>query len=213
MYVKEYLSFVGGLYKIQSIKKRVDEMVELTGLGLEQGKVIGALSKGYRQRVGIAQALIHDPSVLILDEPTSGLDPNQLNEIRKLIVEVGKEKTVMLSTHIMQEVESVCDRVIIIDRGVLAANQSVAEIQKGTTNEQVVMVEFDTGIDIEELEKISGVDRVVPKSHSSFLLSSNGNQDIRPLIFQFAVGKGCSVLSMNLEKKSLEDVFKELTKS
>lgn len=213
MYVKEYLGFVAGLYKISDSKKRVAEMIEMTGLGLEQGKKIGALSKGYRQRVGIAQALIHDPKVLILDEPTSGLDPNQLNEIRNLIIEVGKEKTVMLSTHIMQEVESVCDRVIIIDRGILLANQSVAEIQKGKSNEQVVVVEFDNPVDLEELKKIDGVDKVVAKTSSVFVLSSSQNKDIRPLIFQYAVDHKLSVLSMNQEKKSLEEVFKELTKS
>ena len=213
MFVKEYLGFVAGLYKISDKKKRIAEMIEMTGLGLEQGKKIGALSKGYRQRVGIAQALIHDPKVLILDEPTSGLDPNQLNEIRNLIIEVGKEKTIMLSTHIMQEVESVCDRVIIIDRGVLAANKSVAEIQKGKSDEQVVVVEFDDSVVVEDLKKINGVDKVVAKTNAVFVLSSSQNIDIRPLIFQFAVGRQLSVLSMNQEKKSLEEVFKELTKS
>ena len=143
MYVKEYLAFITGIYKIKNAKSRIAEMIEITGVQIEQKKKIGALSKGYRQRVGLAQALIHDPEVLILDEPTSGLDPNQLVEIRNLIKEIGKEKTVMLSTHIMQEVEAVCDRVIIVNKGKIVVDNSVSDVQKQTDGKQIITVEFD----------------------------------------------------------------------
>ena len=147
MYVKEYLEFIAGLHHLgKKTNSRISEMIEITGLQLEQKKKIGALSKGYRQRVGLAQALIHDPKVLILDEPTTGLDPNQLTEIRELIRNVGKEKTVMLSTHIMQEVKAVCDRVIIVNKGNIVANEATEALQQHKENEQVISVEFDQEI-------------------------------------------------------------------
>ena len=145
MYVKEYLEFVGGIYKVKQLKNRVKDMINAVGLDVEQNKKIGALSKGYRQRVGLAQAIIHDPEVLILDEPTSGLDPNQLVEIRELITNIGKEKTVMLSTHIMQEVEAICDRIVIISKGQIVANDNASSLKKGI-DQQTVYVEFDQPI-------------------------------------------------------------------
>jgi len=148
LYVKEYLEFVAGIYKIQNKKERVEEMIKLTGLEIERKKKIGALSKGYRQRVGLAQALIHNPDVLILDEPTSGLDPNQLAEIRNLIMEIGKEKTVMLSTHIMQEVEAMCDRVIIIDKGKIVADDATSELSKRNIGKTTLLVEFNKPVEI-----------------------------------------------------------------
>ena len=160
MYVREYLEFVGRIYKVKNLKARVAEMVHAVGLDVEQNKKIGALSKGYRQRVGLAQAIIHDPEVLILDEPTTGLDPNQLVEIRELIRQIGKQKTVLLSTHIMQEVEAICDRVIIIRQGKLVADNLAGNLQVGTQT-QVVFVEFDKHVSKSALSKIESVLKVV----------------------------------------------------
>ncbi len=221
MYVKEYLEFVAGIYKLgKNTPSRIAEIIEQTGLTVEQKKKIGALSKGYRQRVGLAQALIHNPSILILDEPTSGLDPNQIIEIRNLISEVGKEKTVMLSTHIMQEVEAICDRIIIINKGKIVADDSIDSITSRTNEELVtVVVEFDQKPKQEDLEKIVLVDRVAKIDDRNWLIQSlsvrqagNSQQDIRQHIFKFAVDNGLAVLSMQKKEKSLEEVFQELTK-
>ncbi|MBP7809167.1 MAG: gliding motility-associated ABC transporter ATP-binding subunit GldA [Bacteroidia bacterium] len=211
MYVKEFLEFVGGLYKIKNIKSRVAEMIELTGLQVEQKKKIGALSKGYRQRVGLAQAIIHDPKVLIMDEPTTGLDPNQLEEIRSLIKMLGKEKTVMLSTHIMQEVEAVCDKVIIINKGEIVANESTANLQKNTSK-QLYTVEFDKAVSKNSLKNIEGVNEVTQINDNTWQISTGIEKDIRKEIFDFAVNNKLAVLTMNKEEQKLEDVFKQLTK-
>ncbi len=211
MYVKEFLEFVGGLYKIKNIKGRVEEMIELTGLQVEQKKKIGALSKGYRQRVGLAQAIIHDPKVLIMDEPTTGLDPNQLEEIRSLIIRLGKEKTVMLSTHIMQEVEAVCDKVIIINKGEIVANESTATLQKAT-QKQLYTVEFDKAISKNSLKNIEGVNEVTQLNDTTWQISTGIEKDIRKEIFDFAVQNKLSVLTLNKEEQKLEDVFNQLTK-
>jgi ABC-2 type transport system ATP-binding protein len=215
MYVKEYLQFVGGIYKIPNIKNRVGEMIELVGLDREQRKVIGALSKGYRQRVGLAQAIIHEPEVLILDEPTSGLDPNQLLEIRELIKTIGKTKTVMLSTHIMQEVEAICDRVIIINNGIIVADDTSKTLQT-TVGKQVVLVEFDeeTEVSAKDLRAISGVSNVKQfKKPTLWLVESDISADLRKKISQTALQKSWLILSMKIIEKSLEQVFKELTKA
>ena len=212
MYVKEYLEFIGGLHKVANIKHRIKEMIVSTGLQLEQNKKIGALSKGYRQRVGLAQAMIHDPQVLILDEPTSGLDPNQLAEIRNLIVEIGKQKTVMLSTHIMQEVEAVCDRVIIINKGVIVANDTTKNVQQSTDDRQIISVEFDKEVLKDKLLSISGVQEVNHVKGNSWILLCTNARDLRADIFQFAVKNKLSVLAMQKEEQKLEDVFKQLTK-
>lgn len=211
MYVKEFLEFVGGLYKIKNLKGRVAEMIELTGLQVEQKKKIGALSKGYRQRVGLAQAIIHDPKVLIMDEPTTGLDPNQLEEIRSLIKMLGKEKTVMLSTHIMQEVEAVCDKVIIINKGEIVANESTANLQKNTSK-QLYTVEFDKAVSKNSLKNIEGVNEVTQINDNTWQISTGIEKDIRKEIFDFAVNNKLAVLTMNKEEQKLEDVFKQLTK-
>ncbi len=211
MYVKEFLAFVGGLYKVPNIEKRVKEMIDLTGLQIEQNKKIGALSKGYRQRVGLAQAMIHDPKVLIMDEPTTGLDPNQLEEIRGLIKKLGKEKTVMLSTHIMQEVEAVCDRVIIINHGEIVANDSTQNLKQQKVN-QIIQVEFDGAIDIKLLEKIAGVEKVTKLEGNSYRLIASDEKDIRKDVFNIAVQNNIGVLTLNKEEQRMEDVFKELTK-
>lgn len=216
MYVREYLYFVARLYKLspKQAKARTDEMIIKTGLTVEQKKKIGALSKGYRQRVGLAQALIHDPSVLILDEPTSGLDPNQIVEIRNLIAEVGKQKTVLLSTHLMQEVEAICNRVIIINNGKIVADNSKEDLQKQTSasNHQTIIVEFNTTVSREDLIKIKGVSKVQGLKQFNWLIEGNTNEDIRPEVFQFAVKQGLTVLSMQKKEMSLEQVFQELTK-
>ena len=215
MYVKEYLEFIAGLHpeKIsrKEIPARIKKMIEITGLEIEQKKKIGALSKGYRQRVGLAQALIHDPQVLILDEPTTGLDPNQLTEIRSLIKEVGKEKTVMLSTHIMQEVEAICDRVIIINKGGIVADDTTQNIQKTKGNNQIITVEFDKETSLGQLKNIVGVSSVKNINQNTWQLISNAEKDVRPEIFQFAVQNNLAVLTLNKEDQKLEDVFKELT--
>jgi ABC-2 type transport system ATP-binding protein len=190
----------------------VKEMVEMVGLQVEQNKKIGALSKGYRQRVGLAQALIHNPKVLILDEPTTGLDPNQLEEIRNLIKETGKEKTVMLSTHIMQEVEAVCDRVIIINNGKLVANDDTQHLQESTKQKQVLRVEFDKETSKNSIKNIEGVIEVQHIEGFSWFVITDADVDARKDIFNYAVKNSLSVLAMQKEEQKLEDIFKQLTK-
>lgn len=210
MYVKEFLEFIGNLYKVKNVKERVKEMIETTGLQIEQNKKIGALSKGYRQRVGLAQAIIHDPKVLIMDEPTTGLDPNQLEEIRELIKKLGKEKTVMLSTHIMQEVEAVCDRVIIINKGEIVANEQTQSLQKNTTK-QIITVEFDKDVMVSQIKKIDGVEDAILIEGKTWKIISDIDNDVRKAIFNYAVTNDISILTINKEEQKLEDVFKQLT--
>jgi len=212
MYVQEYLHYVAGFYQVERKSARVKEMIDITGLGIEQHKKIGQLSKGYRQRVGLAQAMIHDPKVLILDEPTSGLDPNQLVDIRKLIIEIGKQKTIILSTHIMQEVEAMCERVIIINRGKMVANDSVAQLQKKATGAASVQVEFSAAIEAGVLKKLPGIIDVKNEGGNRWLVSGSDKTDIRKLLFDFAVQKQLTVLSLNQRENSLEEVFRELTR-
>ncbi|MEO9256884.1 MAG: gliding motility-associated ABC transporter ATP-binding subunit GldA [Crocinitomicaceae bacterium] len=216
MYVKEYLMFVGSIYKVKNLKSRVAEMIQLVGLEREQHKKIGALSKGYRQRVGLAQAIIHDPEVLILDEPTNGLDPNQLVEIRQLIKKIGETKTVMLSTHIMQEVEAICDRVIIINQGKIVADDKTKELQANHKT-QVVIVEFDESSPVSksELSKIPGLNKVMTlEDKNTWLLEGTyAEEDLRKTVSRYASKKDWLVINLKTEEKSLEQVFKELTKS
>mgnify|MGYP000019319482 CR=1 FL=1 len=210
MYVREYLEFVGRIYKIKNLKARVSEMITAVGLDVEQHKKIGMLSKGYRQRVGLAQAIIHDPEVLILDEPTTGLDPNQLVEIRELIRNIGKEKTVLLSTHIMQEVEAICDRVIIISKGQIVADDKASALQQEIEH-QTVFVEFDTQVSKAQLAKIPGVQQV-EALEAGWLLGTSATEDLRKEVAKYAQQQGWLVLAMRIEQKTLEEVFKELTK-
>lgn len=212
LYVKEYLSFVAGLHKIKNKKQRVAEMIEQTGLGREQNKIIGTLSKGYRQRVGLAQALLHDPEVLILDEPTTGLDPNQLAEIRALIKQLGQEKTVIFSTHIMQEVQAVCDRVLIINNGKLVANDSIGTLQNRMNGTSNITIELAQKITKEQLSKIPKVASVESLGDNRWKLTTADNQDIRATIFDFAVQQKLTLLELKKETYSVEDVFQELTK-
>lgn len=210
MYVREYLEFVGRIYKIKNLKARVAEMITAVGLDVEQHKKIGALSKGYRQRVGLAQAIIHDPEVLILDEPTTGLDPNQLVEIRELIRSIGKEKTVILSTHIMQEVEAICDRVIIISKGQIVADDNAKTLQQELEH-QTVYVEFDAKVSKAQLSKIPGVSKV-EALENGWLIESVTLEDLRKAVAQYAQKENWLILTLRVDQKSLEEVFKELTK-
>ncbi len=212
MYVKEYLQFIGAIHMPQKIAvERTNQMIELTGLGLEQKKKIGQLSKGYRQRVGLAQALIHNPGVLILDEPTSGLDPNQLAEIRTLIKNIGKEKTVILSTHIMQEVEAICDRVIIINRGRIVADDNTAVLRQKIKTENVVVVEFDKQTEKKLFDTLANITRVQLTGTNKWQINYSGDNDLRPEIFKLAVDNNLTVLSMQKEERKLEDIFQYLT--
>jgi ABC-2 type transport system ATP-binding protein len=210
MYVREYLEFVGRIYKVKNLSARVSEMIYTVGLEVEQNKKIGALSKGYRQRVGLAQAIIHDPEVLILDEPTTGLDPNQLVEIRDLIKRIGKQKTVMLSTHIMQEVEAICDRIVIISKGQIVADDKAGNLQKEDAH-QTVYVEFDKKLSKSQLTKIPHV-RKVEQVKEGWLLETIDEVDLRLEIAQYAQKENWLVLTLKIEQKTLEEVFKELTK-
>jgi ABC-2 type transport system ATP-binding protein len=210
MYVREYLEFVGRIYKIKNLKSRVSEMIQIVGLEVEQNKKIGALSKGYRQRVGLAQAIIHDPEVLILDEPTTGLDPNQLVEIRELIRQIGKQKTVLLSTHIMQEVEAICDRVIILSKGQIVADDKAKTLQQEFEH-QTVYVEFDSAVTKAQLSKIPNVSKV-EALEKGWLIESVATEDLRKSVAQYAQQQNWLILTLNIEQKSLEEVFKELTK-
>ncbi len=211
MYVKEYLSFAAGIHKLKNIEQKVKEMIEITGLTLEQRKKIGTLSKGYRQRVGLAQALIHNPKVLILDEPTTGLDPNQLVEIRTLIKELGKEKTVLFSTHILQEVKAVCDNIIIINKGKIVANSDAKTLQLGSKNHSWLLLELNQEIEINKFKEIPGVIEVQKTEHLKWKLSFKHEQDIRQSIMQLAVAHQLTILSMKIEEQSLEDIFQKLT--
>ncbi|MDR2887751.1 MAG: gliding motility-associated ABC transporter ATP-binding subunit GldA [Bacteroidales bacterium] len=213
MYVREYLSFVASIYKCgKPRKKLIDDIIETTGLAPEQKKKIASLSKGYKQRVGLAHALIHNPAVLILDEATTGLDPNQIMEIRNLIREVGKEKTVLLSTHIMQEAEALCQRVIIIDRGVIMANEEKSKIYSLIKHaRQVVTVEFDREIALSKLSEIRIATDIRPAGTNAWQIEAGGTDDIRPAIFKFAVDNNLTVLSLNKRQNNLEEIFRHLT--
>ncbi len=214
MYVHEYLSFVCGVYGIagNERKQRVAEMIELCGLTKEQNKKIESLSKGYRQRVGLAQALIHNPSVLILDEPTSGLDPNQIIEIRKLIKQISTNKTVILSTHIMQEVEALCDRVIVIRQGEIVADDSLKNLLSQRDGVKTLLVEWEGGIGVEDLETISGV-RTVAQAGKAFRIITDANFDVRAELFRLSAEKKLSLLSLREEESNLEEIFRSLTSS
>ena len=212
MYVREYLQFAAGANGVAQPKQRIEELIEMTGLGRERHKQIGALSKGYRQRVGLAQAMLHDPQVLILDEPTSGLDPNQLAEIRELIRTLGKEKTVIFSTHIMQEVQALCDRVIIIDRGRLVADDPIDRLQERLAGGSFLSVVFDRPVDKQQLGAIAGVSRVEDQPRPGhYRLYLQAGADARAEVFRFAVDRGLVLLGSTRQERSVEEVFRALT--
>ncbi|WP_421801201.1 gliding motility-associated ABC transporter ATP-binding subunit GldA [Flagellimonas sp.] len=207
MYVKEYLVFNADVYKVD--KSKIDDVIEQTGLSPEAHKKIGQLSKGYRQRVGLAAALLHDPEVLILDEPTTGLDPNQLIEIRKLIREIGKEKTILLSTHIMKEVEAVCDRVIIINKGELVADKKLEELREA--EEQIIEVEFDYRVEEQLLQQMPNVSNVKNTGGFVYEIIFATSKDMRPVVFDFAHDNKLKTLQLSRKNKNLESLFTELT--
>lgn len=209
LYVREYLAFNADVYKVA--KSRIEEVIQLTGLSNESHKKIGQLSKGYRQRVGLANALLHNPDVLILDEPTTGLDPNQLVEIRNVIKNVGKDKTVFLSTHIMQEVEAICDRVIIIDKGKIVADKKLDNLIS-TDKEQIIEVEFDLVVEEELITKIENLTSYKNTQDNIWELTFIAEKDMRPAVFDFANANGFKTLQINQKNKNLETVFREITK-
>ncbi|WP_264552423.1 gliding motility-associated ABC transporter ATP-binding subunit GldA [Flavobacterium sp. N2038] len=209
LYVREYLAFNADVYKVE--KSRIEEVIQLTGLTPESHKKIGQLSKGYRQRVGLANALLHNPDVLILDEPTTGLDPNQLMEIRNVIKNVGKNKTVFLSTHIMQEVEAICDRVIIIDKGQIVADNKLDHLV-AANKEQVIEVQFDYQVEEQLLSKIENISTYINTHDMTWELTFITEKDMRPAIFDFANENGLKTLQLNQKNKNLEAVFREITK-
>lgn len=209
LYVREYLAFNADVYNVA--KTRIEEVIQLTGLTPESHKKIGQLSKGYRQRVGLANALLHNPDVLILDEPTTGLDPNQLMEIRNVIKNVGKDKTVFLSTHIMQEVEAICDRVIIIDKGLIVADNKLDHLVSAN-KEQVIEVEFDYQIEEQLLAKLENISSYINTHDMTWELTFITEKDMRPSIFDFANENGLKTLQLNQKNKNLEAVFREITK-
>ncbi len=211
MFVREYLTMVANSYGLADAATRVEEMIEQTGLTPEAHKKIGALSKGFRQRVGLAQALIHNPQVVILDEPTTGLDPNQLVEIRQLIKNVGKDRTVLLSTHIMQEVEAMCDRVIIIDHGKICAQGRATDIAASLKGTQHIEVEFDQTVPVDKLQEAFPECEIDRQSDSEYLMRSSSSADIRPEIFRFAVKNNIVMLKMQSTDNTLEQVFRSVT--
>ena len=213
MYVHEYLHFAGSLHNLGRglLSKRILEMVDICGLAVEQNKKIGALSKGYRQRVGLAQALIHDPQVLILDEPTTGLDPNQILEIRNLIRNIGKEKSVIFSTHIMQEVQAICDRVVIINKGKIVADSKVADLKSTGVRVNVLLVEFDREINQEVLQNIEGVVETASFGNGKYEIKSNDGVDVRGDIFKKASENNWILLGLQQQESTIENIFRELT--
>lgn len=210
LYVREYLAFNADVYKVN--KSRIEEVIQLTGLTPEAHKKIGALSKGYRQRVGLATALLHNPEVLILDEPTTGLDPNQIVEIRDLIKNIGKDKTVFLSTHIMQEVEAICDRVIIIDHGKIVTDKNLKNLVKDHKEAQVIEVEFDKTVEEALIQSLTGLTAAKNTKGNIWELTFTADNDMRPVVFDFAQANNLKTLQLSLKSKNLETVFREMTK-
>ncbi len=211
MYVREYLTFVTNLHHVNNKKEKIEEAIKTVGLTIEANKKIGQLSKGYKQRVGLAAALIHSPEVLILDEPTSGLDPNQIVEIREVIKELGKNKTVLFSSHIMQEVEAICDRVIIINKGQIVANDTLSNLQKGTKDNHVVMVEFKESVPITILQKINLVTDIKQRSNCHFQFSTNNPEGLRKQLMELSLQNNYNIVSLQSQSNSLEEVFRNLT--
>ncbi|PSR52427.1 gliding motility-associated ABC transporter ATP-binding subunit GldA [Adhaeribacter arboris] len=214
MYVSEYLVFIGQLYGLKrgELNNRVQQMIALCGLTVERHKKIGSLSKGYRQRVGLAQALLHDPQVLILDEPTTGLDPNQITEIRALIKKVGQEKTVLFSTHIMQEVSAICDRVVIINKGKVVADSAVSRLNNLNQEEIITIAEFESPIEVSFLQQIPGIQEVEQMVNFTYRLKSPKKADVRSAVFALAAEHKWSLIGLRQEEQSLEKIFQSLTK-
>lgn len=211
MYVREYLSFIAGLHQLTDAKAAVEKVIETVGLTPESKKKIGQLSKGYKQRVGLAAALIHDPEVLILDEPTSGLDPNQIIEIREVIKKQGQDKTVLFSSHILQEVEAICDRVIIINKGNLVADDTLTNLRKSASGE-VVSVSFKEAVDRTLLDKLPAVKEIIKNEANNWQLATHDSDQLRKQILAMALQHNLNIVSLQSENQSLEDIFRSLTK-
>ena len=211
MYVREYLEFVAGVHEISNKPLAISNAIELTGLTLEANKKIGQLSKGYKQRVGLAAALIHNPEVLILDEPTSGLDPNQIIEIREVIKRLGKDKTVLFSSHILQEVEAICDRVIIINKGNIVADDKLSNLQKGKTDKHAVMVEFKETVDITTLKTIKEVTSIEQLQTTNYKLITTNPESVRKQLLELSLKNNLNIVSLQSESNTLEDIFRNLT--
>jgi ABC-2 type transport system ATP-binding protein len=211
MYVREYLNFIADLHSIGNRQQAIEKIIETVGLTSEAKKKIGQLSKGYKQRVGLAAALIHDPEVLILDEPTSGLDPNQIIEIREVIKNQGKDKTVLFSSHILQEVEAICDRVIIIHKGEIVADDKLSNLQKSNKDQHIVLVEFKEKVDKQLLEIMKEVSIIDQTSPFNFKISTSNSEFVRKQILEFALQHNLNIVSLHSENRSLEDVFRTLT--
>ncbi len=211
MYVREYLGFVAEVHKVENPKTKIESVIDLTGLKIESKKKIGQLSKGYKQRVGLAAALIHDPEVLILDEPTTGLDPNQIVEIREVIKKQGLNKTVLFSSHILQEVEAICDRVIIINKGKLVADDKLSNLQKGNSDNHVVIVQFKEAVDKNILEKLNGVTKVEQLQTTHYKLQTANPEVVRKQLLEIALQQNLNIVSLQSENNSLENIFKNLT--
>ena len=211
MYVREYLGFIAGIHKVKSSQKRVEEVIELVGLQTESHKKIGQLSKGYKQRVGLAATLVHDPEVLILDEPTTGLDPNQIIEIREVIKKLGEHKTVLFSSHIMQEVEALCDRVIIINKGKIVADDNLTHLKKGDNGTHHVTVQFKESIKINMLESIEEAMHIIASADHSFIIETMSPERLKKKLFEFSLQYQLNITSLNSENQSLENIFKQLT--
>ena len=211
MYVREYLSFVAELHQIKNSKKRIEEVIDLTGLKIESNKKTGQLSKGYKQRVGLAAALIHNPDVLILDEPTTGLDPNQIIEIRQLIKELGKDKTVLFSSHILQEVESICDKVIIINNGTIVADDSLSNLRLSNEAYHIVIVQFSGKIDPQVLLNLNDVQSVEEQSASVFKIQTSDPENVKRQLLKLSLENNLNIISLQSETKSLENIFRNLT--
>jgi ABC-2 type transport system ATP-binding protein len=211
MYVREYLAFIAGVHKITEAKKRVEEVIITVGLAPEAHKKIGQLSKGYKQRVGLAAALVHNPEVLILDEPTSGLDPNQIVEIRNVIKSLAKEKTILFSSHIMQEVEAICNRVIIINKGNIVADDQLSNLQKSNSSYQQVTVAFKGNVDLSWLQQLVGVEEVGQLSASQFSIQCKNAETVKKQLLQLSIEKNLDIVSLQTQEQSLENVFRELT--
>ena len=211
MYVREYLSFVAELHKIKDQKSKIESVIELTGLTIESKKRIGQLSKGYKQRVGLAAALIHDPEVLILDEPTTGLDPNQIIEIREVIKKQGKDKTVLFSSHILQEVEAICDRVIIINKGELVADDKLSNLRRHSSSSNTVKVSFKESIDKSWLDQLPDAKSVNKIDANNWQLATDNPEQLRKQIFELSLLHNLNIVSLQSDNQSLEDVFRSLT--
>jgi ABC-2 type transport system ATP-binding protein len=210
MYVREYLEFIATIHHLRSAKNRIEEVIDLTGLRPESNKKTGQLSKGYKQRVGLAAALIHDPKVLILDEPTTGLDPNQIIEIRQVIKDLGKNKTVLFSSHILQEIESICDRVIIINKGNLVANDSLTNLQSANKDSGVIIVQFGKNTDIQLLKNLSDVESVDEVANQYHIRTSDPEK-VKKLLLEFSLENNVDIISLQSKSSSLEEVFRNLT--